>query len=563
MFFFHEKAHDDDSGRVVNAVKVLDYSGSCERPFELPLRQSLLWKSARYADLHGEFPDGEARFGERRGHFGPLAFVSDDRSRDEAVPPLAPSTIVRNGAPSGEAAIAQASLERVRLACGKCHWCANRRKRRWERAATGWVENSPLTLFGTLTFSDEYFSSHFNAWIDGQLAKGVENEHAFTEFDAEAWRSAYSSMRVDRFDPKDAEHDAFMRQQLCDERQKLIKRLRHALGHDVRFEGVNLKAHLAVYEYGDLRGRLHMHFLMHFDIGETPVGSAYSRLRQFLKQHWDDHGVGFVDVQHATPEEGVESAKYLCQYLLAYEEEHNRKRVTKSRSRLAVSQGYRVKGTEFYFAARPSLIPGGSLRPVDPVPPEERNGFRTFGVDADAEDLHLSEASKRLTLAEMPNDFRVAAEQIAKARLAFNTGELWPGWSDGLERPEDDWAEVPDGEFNFAAWLLSRYWKKNDLFRADIQPEDAEAVQGDSPRPAEAPESAGLPVPAVLEGEVLGLPTSERAMLARGLGPDTVIRRDGTYRRRPSPPVSSVRRAKNFADGTWYDPLTGEIFESE
>lgn len=125
MYIQFAKASEPD-GKTVREVMLLDYSGSCERPFDLPLRENVLWKAARYADLHGEFPDGETRFR---------------------------NTIWRNGAESGEALIAPAVLERVRLSCGKCHWCANQRKRRWERATTGWVEQSSLTIFGTLTFA--------------------------------------------------------------------------------------------------------------------------------------------------------------------------------------------------------------------------------------------------------------------------------------------------------------------------------------------------------------------------------------------------------------------------
>lgn len=515
MFIHFNKATEPD-GKTVRAVKLLDYSGKCEKPFDLPLRENLLWKSARLADLHGEFPDGEERFGRRHGRYGPAAFRHDDKWREEAIPPLDVSTIWRNGAESGEALVAQADLERVRLACGKCHWCANERKRRWERAATGWVENSPLTLFGTLTFSDEYFSSHFNAWIDDRLAAGEEMERTLSQFDGMAWFAFYSSMRTDRFDPANSEHDAFMRNALMDERQKMLKRLRHALGHDPRFEGVELKAHLSIYEYGDTRGRLHMHFLMHFDIGETPVGSAYSRLRRFLKKHWHGYGIGFVDVQHATPVEGVESAKYMMQYLLKYEEEHNRKRVTKSRSRLAVSFGYRVKGTDFYFAARPPIVPGGSLRPADPVPPAERDGFpASAGADADADALYLSEASQKLSFAEMPYDFRVLAEEIAKANLAWRDGELWPGWSAGHERPENEWAEIPDDAWNFAAWLLSRKWEKQQRFE-----------QYPNEPPWEEP------------GGVTGLDEVQSG-------------------------GSRATVARNPADGSVYDPQTGEVVDDD
>lgn len=453
MFTQFDKTTEPD-GKVVRAVKLLDYSGSCEKPFDLPLREKLLWKDARYADLHGEFPDGEGRFGRMQGRYSPGAFRRDDLDKEEELPPVQPSTIWRNGAESGEALIVRAQLERVRLACGSCHWCANQRKRRWERAATGWIENSPLTCFTTLTFGDEYFAAEWNAWIDEKLEEGETREDD-PFFDDLKWFHDYTTMRTDRYDPSNIEHENFMRRRLQAERQKMFKRLRHALEDDERFEGVKLKAHLAVFETGDLRGRLHMHLLAHFDIGDLAVGTAYSRLRRFFKKHWDGHGIGFVDVQHATPDSGVEAARYLTNYLLAYQEEEGKKRVGKAKSRLACSIGYRPKGTDFWFAARPSLIPGDSLRPGDPVPPGEREASPLPGGDADREDLQLSEASQKLSFAEMPLAFRELAEKIAKANLAWRDGDLHPGWSAGFDRPEDDLVELPPDEFEFAQWLLS------------------------------------------------------------------------------------------------------------
>lgn len=550
MFYQFAKAFEPD-GKSVRAVKVLDYSGRCEKPFELPLRERLLWKSARYLDLHGEFPDGEDRFGRRRGRYGPGAFRHDDKDREEQFPPEQPSTVWLNGDESGESLLVQAELERVRLACGKCHWCANERKRRWERAATGWIEGSPLTVFGTLTFGDEYFSREWNAMLDAQIEEGAARED-WPGFNRLQWDSDFNAMRADRYDPGDPDHDVFMRERLMAERQKMFKRLRHALERDVRFEGVTLKAHLSVYEYGDLRGRLHMHFIAHFDVDQLPVGSAYSRLRKFLKENWHGHGIGFVDVQHATPDGGVDAAKYMLQYLLKYEEVHNQKRVVKSKSRLACSLGYRTKGTDLWFAARPSLIPGGSLRPADPIPLEEREGFPASSrADADREDLVLSEASQKLSFAEMPHEFRVLAEEIARANLAWRDGDLWPLWAAGLERPEDDWAEVPPAVIEFGGWLLSRSYRNPVLL---------EERSFDEP-PWTLVQGGVVPAPPV-SVEVLGKPTSQRALDARGLGPDTVIQPNGSYRVHPDD-VLMQRRVRNPADGSLYDPQTGEIFDDD
>lgn len=613
MFTQFNKA-TEPNGKTVRAVKLLDFSGKCEKPFDLPLREHLLWSTAKYADLHGEFPDGEERFGRMSGRYSPFAFRRDDKDKEEQFPPSQPSTVWRNNAESGEALVVQAELERVRLACGSCHWCANQRKRRWERAATGWIENSPLTCFTTLTFGDEYFSAEWNQWIDAKLEYG-DSRDGDPSFDYLAWFSAYTALRTDKYDPSNPEHEGFMRKRLQSERQKMFKRLRHALEDDERFEGVKLKAHLSVFEVGDLRGRLHMHFVAHFDIGNMAVGTAYSRLRKFFKKHWHGHGIGYVDVQHATPDSGVEAARYLTNYLLAYQEEDGLKRVGKARSRLACSLGYRPKGTDFWFAGRPSLIPGGSLRPADPVPPAEREGFPLAGGDADLEDLQLSEASQKL---EMPADFRALALRIAKANLAWRDGDLWPGWSAGYERPEDDWAELPPAQYEFAQWLLSLKgglevrpepqdgaravpdWLTPDCSSAhpdsvnitgrfkhpaagfyfseeqwlsftnservaialghvppwwtDGVPPPVDPARVEKARRFLAPRKFSTPQP-----EVIGKTISQRAMEARGLGPDTVINRKGEYKAHPDDMLRTRRKLKRNHDGSLYDAETGEI----
>lgn len=609
MFSSFRKTAEPD-GKTVRSVKLLDYSGKCERSFDLPLRERLLWKTARYADVHGEFPDGELRFGRRPMRRGPGDFSPQDPGAFDA-DVTDTSTIWRNGAESGEALIVEAELERVRLACGTCHWCANQRKRRWERAAIGWIETAPLTLFGTLTFSDEFFASNFNAMLDEQIAAGVIYDGK-PGFDRAAWDEAFNAQRTDHFDPANVEHDEFMRKCLMAERQKMMKRLRHALERDEKFFGIKLRAHLSVYEYGDLRSRLHMHYLLHFDIGEVPVGSAYSRLRRFLKKNWHLWGIGFTDVQHATPHDGVESAKYLFAYLLKYEEVQNQKRVTKAKSRLAVSLGYRTKGTDFWFGARPPIVPGGSLRPADPVPPEERGGFpASSGGDADREDLCLSAASEKVSYSDVGHDFRVLAEELARANLAWRDGELWPGWSAGLSRPEDHWAEIPPAVADFTAWLLSRDHRFEPASSApDVPPwvsEDCSSVSEgtvnitgefshpDTGEPFSSSQwlsftnaeravlaNGHVPpwwpdgVPPVRDcllnltnkhralppiPEVLGKSVSERAVEARGLGPDTVIGKDGSYLVHPDDVLRLRRKLVRNSDGSVFDAYTGEIVE--
>lgn len=621
MLTFHSRSGG------VRPSKLLDYSGSCERPFELPLRERLLWHTAHYVDVHGSFPDGEERFGRRRmDRYSAMQFreVDPDEQRRLAASgealnlraPMLPSTEWRNGAETGEALVVQAMLERVRLSCGACRWCAHRRKVRWERAASGWTEQAPLTLFGTFTFSDDWFCRGFNPWSVSQ---------ALTEQDAP---------RAQRYDPENDEHESFARAALMEERVKLFKRLRMTLKRRAEFEGVSLLAHLSLYEMGDLRGRLHMHFLLHVDPGDKPVDETYLLLREFLKEHWHRWGIGFVDVKKATATDSSETSRYLFQYMLKYQETGDGKRTVKARSRLAVSVGYRVQGTDKWFGARPAIVPGG-LRPVDPVPEALRRGGvpASASGDADREDLELSALSQALSLAEMPDEFRRLAEKLAIANLAWRDGDLSPTWSSGKGRPEHDWAEIPPDEFEFANYILSlrenlyaingpgrwaRWIKVDRSIGDDPSPdylaykcqhpvtgqvieeerwlsltntERAICVLGfvpvwwpfgrlpsvDPARVAAGRAVLARPLAEVVSEEVAAAPArdpvgpsslSARALSARGLGPDTVISEDGTFRRHPDedPDFIGPRAPIDMtqwrnSEGRLYlvDRLTGEI----
>lgn len=485
---------DDGEGRLVKSVKTLDYSHKCERPFVMPLRHHLLWKTARYLDLYGEIPDGETHLR---------------------------NTIERNGTQSGEALVLDAQLEQVAVECGRCHVCANRRKRRWERSAIGFFETTDLTLFGTWTFSNSYFAERWNNRSDEDFEAKLENLDGLPGFDAEAMTFERSfDERVEEYDSNNADHVSFTKALLCDERQKLMKRLRKAIDNDARFDGIKLVAHLALYEYGDLRERIHMHFMMHFDVGDRNPSYTYTFLRHWLKDNWHGRDIGFTDIKRADKARGDGGASYLFAYLLKYQEVEDKKKVVKSRSRLATSMAYRAEGTERYFAGRSA----------SPIPPQggdpassSGGGFpEPVGPGEDAEDLEpkLSADSLELTDADVPLVLKRTARTIAQARSAFTDGELWSGFDDGLALPETLWREFPPDHWEWSGWLLSHFWKeKYKLFVPDVALGIAQGEVGG-------------------QGEVA---VQVEAIMPRAASPS-------------NPPVDSWR-------AEWFDPVTGEIYE--
>jgi hypothetical protein len=452
-------------GRVVKALKTMDYSDGCTRPWVLPLRHHLLWNTARKLDLYGRIPDGA-------------------RVLDHPV----------EGGIQGEALMLDAELERVKLRCGRCQNCANRRKRRWEAAAAGFFRTTDLSLFGTLTFSNEFFAHRWNTRSDAEFDATLEYTAAtYPGFDTEEIAIERSfEERVEEYDANNPEHFLFAKSLLRDERQLLMKRFRMALKRDPRFEGIKLVSHLSVYEMGDLRKRLHMHFLMSFDHPGREREEVFVLLREWLERNWFERGIGFIQTKLADKERGDGGASYLLRYLVKFEEIEDRKTVVKSRSRLATSSGYLSEGHRRLKAFNsPDEIPPV---PVSGGDPPSSSALPPGSTDEEVLELKLSEASKALTDGDVPLVLKHTARTIAEAREAWNDLTLWPGSDDGLHRPEEDEAEGPPGEWEFSGWLLSHFWSdKYKMFDPAIfsltQDELEEA--GNDNDPASSPNRPG------------------------------------------------------------------------
>lgn len=447
----------------MKSLKTLDYSDGCSRPWVLPLRHHLLWNTARKLDLYGSIPDG--------------ARVLDHPVQDGI---------------QGEALMLDAELERVKLRCGRCQNCANRRKRRWEAAAAGFFRTTETSLFGTWTYSNEFFADRWNNRADAEFDATLEyTAAAYPGFDTEEIAIERSfDERVEEYDADNPEHFLFAKAMLRDERQLLMKRLRMALKRDPRFEGIKLVSHLSVYEMGDLRGRLHMHFLMSFDHPGRERQEVFILLREWLDQNWFERGIGFIQTKLADKERGDGGASYLLRYLVKFEEKEDRKTVVKSRSRLATSSGYLAEGHRRLKASNsPDEIPPASCGGGDPP---SSSALPPGSTDEEVLELNLSEASKALTDGDVPLVLKHTARVIAEARESFNDGTLWPGTDDGFHRPEGDEAEFPPGEWEFSGWLLSHFWsQKHKLFH----PEAFSFAQDEQEGEGQAGNDAASPSP--------------------------------------------------------------------
>lgn len=574
------KAIDTD-GRLVNFVADVDFSGTCQTPRILPLRRRVLWHTAKYVDLYNHLPG-----------------VSEEIVLSRSVK--------RNGVPTGEGTLADAVIESVKIRCQSCQDCANVRKRRWARAVEGFLAGADLSIFYTLTFSDEYFEFRRKKALEENVAEYKGNLGHLRGYEAFIARKRAEIedelQHAIGYDAANASHDAEGRAMMCGDRQKMFKRLRKHLP-DACFQGANLIGQMSVYEYGDTRGRLHLHGLMHFTL---PSGASreevFNELKSFIVDDWVQRGVGAhwaQDVQLYEPGTSSKTAAYCLNYLLKYETTAEGKRVTASRARLACSKGYRKLGTIAYFAAYPRLVPDGMLREVTP---------------REVDDISMKAASKRedwrygddliMSVASQPGWAKLTPEQrdlalaLARAAMIANDGELSSVSGEFLQ--EDHERDFPPDARELGEWIQHQLREGGGNYGRDLITEDGASVadfrrgeplppfdpppdawpsgrvmgtnspklannvpdlaryQADAPGVGDTGEDPAqyTPVPASpsqlvpwgdgyideLTGEffdadpVTGepvLPIARRALMARGVGPDTLRAPDGTYRRKP------------------------------
>lgn len=450
----------DTNGELVNFVADVDFAGTCENPRILPLRTRLLWHTAQVVDLANRFPDtGET-----------IAFKRSAK---------------RGGERSGEGLVADAVVESVKVRCGRCHSCANLRKARWLRAVEGFLAGADLTLFYTLTFSDEYFEHRVRTTVDTVAAQFRGNISGLDgEEEAYQTQRAFYDQQLRKcvgYDALNSEHDAASRAFMCEDRQKMMKLLRRYIDKG-RFMGAKLIGQMSVYEYGDTRGRLHLHGLMHFTL---PVGvdrrEVFRELKDFILSDWVKRGVGkqyAQDVQMYEQGSASSTAAYCLNYVLKYETAAEGKRVTKSRARLACSRGYRKLGTIAYYAAYPKLIPGGMLREVTP---REVNDI-SMKAAAKREDWRYGE-DVIMAVASQPAWARLKPEQrdlalaLARAAMIWNDGELGP--QEYSEETHE--REYPPDPTEFAQWVQQEL--RDDIvgekyYRPDLVREDGSDVEG-------------------------------------------------------------------------------------
>lgn len=455
------KAVDTD-GKLVNFVADVDFAETCENPRVLPLRTRVLWHTARHVDLANRFPDaGETIIFKRSAK--------------------------RGGERSGEGLVADAVIESLTVRCGRCLSCANLRKRRWQRAVEGFLAGADLTLFYTLTFSEQYFEHRVRTTVNnaasiflGNIAGlGTEQERAEVyktqrEFYDQQLRQCVG------YNALDSEHDAQSRAFMCDDRQKMMKLLRRYLEKG-RFKGAKLIGQMSVYEYGDTRGRLHLHGLLHFTVPDgVDRAEVFRELKEFIIHDWVKRGIGSEAAQNVQMyEQGSSSstAAYCLNYVLKYETMAEGKRVTKSRARLACSRGYRKLGTIAYYAAYPKLIPGGLLREVTPREVSDIS----MKAAAKLEDWRYGE-DVIMAVASQPAWARLKPEQrdlalaLARAAMIWNDGELGPEVF-----PEDHHErEFPPDPTEFAEWIEDQLRTEivgEKYYRPDLVREDGSDVE--------------------------------------------------------------------------------------
>lgn len=403
-----------------NRLRVLDYSGACEKPYAMPLQARALWATARRIDLYGEVPLGAASL--------------EDWTRDPDLP-------------SGEALAVDVQYERTLVRCGKCAACTWRRRKRWETAAIGWSRTSDLSIFGTLTFSNQWFSERYNKLREDQFEEGASTLERQPGFDIVDYETRFFlDGPATEFVASEPDHVSAARRFLVEERQKFLKRFRWHLSKRKEFEGVQLVAHLELMEVGDLRGRPHFHFLFHFVTGST---DPYLQLRDLIKDQWhaDGEGIGFVDCKRVETDYGDAGAAYVCKYIGKYIGDGDDKRYVGSETRIACSLAYIAKGRGLY----------GDTAPTGEVSLEESESGHDATKDAELDQLLDTGGFKGIPDSDIPYWSQVMAHKVALAREAFNVGELWPGHDHGAPFQETDWRYYPPHESDFAGWVEMNY----------------------------------------------------------------------------------------------------------
>jgi hypothetical protein len=326
---------------------------------------------------------------------------------------------------------------------------------RYADAAKGWFRTTRLSVFVSFTFSNQWFARRWqarDAALDEATAEAVGRLPGGEQFLEEQSLERSFADPVTVYDANDAGHFSAVRQWLGDERTRFMKRFRHSVSRRAVFNGVKLAAHVELMELGDLRGRPHLHGLFHFDYeGDDTFemngvdGDLYLHLREEMKRQWDAEGdgVGFLDAKRVQNEHGGDaSADYVFKYLLKLIRTNDVSKRIAAETRIATSLAYIGRGRERYQA---TLNAGDE--------PAGESGSLEGGADATLDAALVSGGVKGLTDTEVSFHGQKIALQVARAREAWNLGELWPGWNVDAPLPESDWRWLPPHESDFMGWL--------------------------------------------------------------------------------------------------------------
>lgn len=239
--------------------------------------------------------------------------------------------------------------------CGKCTDCVNWRRQKYQRAAIGFYRTTAVTVLGTLT--------HNNSWYARERARRVNTD---VEKELDLWRDnlIVNGKKLDGYDEvidherlvitqeiekrlSEKPHSDLVAEWLLEERSAMLKRLRSSLKERADWNGAQLVARLEVLEYGSRNGRVHAHFLWHWD--NVPKGFV-RKLKEWLRNDWSvKSGIGFIQLRKVRDDD---SAIYQCKYIGKFETDAlGKKRYVASGNPLPQSSGYLDKGYQRYISS--------------------------------------------------------------------------------------------------------------------------------------------------------------------------------------------------------------------
>ena len=179
----------------------------------------------------------------------------------------------------------------VLLPCGKCYYCKSRKSSEWANrihyevfSNDGNKKYSHIFLI-TLTYNNESLQQRIET-------KTLEN-----------------LLIENRIKVSDVEKQAFFNDEISKRFKKDIKNYLSKLRMFFRRRGYNTFRYFLAFEYGNLRGREHIHILLF--VKDNLEKKSLLELKTKIKEYWKN---GFVDVKNVIDFSGV--AQYVAKYVL-------------------------------------------------------------------------------------------------------------------------------------------------------------------------------------------------------------------------------------------------------